>query len=181
MLSALGSIAVGVLLGTVEDTLVNYIGLLVLVPPVMSIRGAIGGAFSARLSTALHIGTIKPQLRNNTPTFKKSFTATMILTLILPIWIGVLAYIVTNLFKLDIPGGQQLSLLGFIIIAELSGLLSGFLQALVTILLSIISYRRGLDPDIVVSPILYTTGDVIGIVSLVFITQLMFSLGIGLT
>ncbi|NVM52219.1 MAG: magnesium transporter [Candidatus Helarchaeota archaeon] len=181
MLSALGSIAVGVLLGTVEHIFANFVGLLVLVPPLMSIRGAIGGSFSARLSTALHLGTVKPQLRNNTSNFKKSFIATLILTLILPIWIGGLAYLVTTFFKIDVPGGQTLSLLGFILIAELSGLLSGFLQAIITIFVSIVTYRRGLDPDVVVSPILYTTGDIIGVISLVFITQLLFISGFGLT
>ena len=181
MLSAVGSIAVGLLLGTIEHILRNFIGLLVLVPPLMSIRGAIGGSFSARLSTALHLGTVKPQLRKNTSIFKKSFTATMILTLILPIWIGVLAYLVTYFFPIEIAEGQPLSLFGFILIAELSGLLSGFLQAIVTIFLSIITYRKGLDPDVVVSPILYTTGDIIGVIALVFITQLLFTLGVGLT
>ncbi len=181
MLSAVGSIAVGLLLGTVKDVFNNLIGLLVLVPPLMSIRGAIGGAFSARLSTALHLGTIKPQLRKNTSIFKKSFLATMILTLVLPIWIGILAYLVTYFFPVKIAEGSQLSLLGFILIAELSGILSGFLQAIVTIILSIITYRKGLDPDVVVSPILYTTGDVIGVISLVFITQLLFTIGVGLT
>ncbi len=178
LLSALGSIAVGFLLGTVETIINSLPGLIVLVPPLMSIRGAIGGAFSARLSTALHLGTIKPVLRNNTSTFKKSFIATILLTAILPIWIGALSYVVTILF--DVGGGTHLSLLGFILIAELSGLLSGFLQAIITILLSTLTYRRGLDPDVTVAPIIYTTGDVIGVLSLVFITQLLVLSGVGL-
>ena len=178
LLSALGSIAVGFLLGTAETIINSLPGLIVLVPPLMSIRGAIGGAFSARLSTALHLGTIKPILRNNTTAFKKSFFATLILTAVLPLWIGALSYLVTSLF--NVGGETHLSLLGFILIAELSGLLSGFLQALVSILLSIITYRRGLDPDVVVAPIIYTTGDVIGVISLVLITQLLAISGVGL-
>ena len=178
MLSALGSIAVGFLLGTADVVFVSLPGLLILVPPLMSIRGAIGGAFSARLSTALHLGTVKPALRNNTKAFKRSFIATIILTVILPVWIGGLSYLVTYLF--NVAGGAHLSLLGFILIAELSGVLSGFLQALVTIFVSFITYRRGLDPDVVVAPILYTTGDIIGIISLVFITNILIASGIGL-
>ena len=87
----------------------------------------------------------------------------------------------TYFFPIATAEGQPLSLLGFILIAELSGLLSGFLQAIVTIFLSIITYRRGLDPDVVVAPIIYTTGDVIGVIALIFITQLLFALGVGLT
>ena len=177
ILSALGSIVVGTLLGTAETVFQSLPGLLVLVPPLMSIRGAIGGAFSARLSTALHLGTIKPVLRKNTPTFKKNFIATMFLTAIVPIWIGSLAYLVCGIF--NVGGGDYISLLGFILIAELSGLISGILQALVTVLVSVIAYRRGLDPDVVVSPILYTTGDIIGVISLVLISQLLIFAGFG--
>ena len=177
MLSALGSIAVGFLLGTVEDIFIILPGLIVLIPPLMSIRGAIGGAFSARLSTALHLGTVKPQVRNNTSNFKKSFLSAIILTAILPIWIGGLAYLVAFFFTPEILNNWN-ALLGFILIAELSGLLSGFLQALITIFLSIVTYRRGLDPDVTVSPILYTTGDLVGVISLVFITQLLILAGL---
>ncbi|NVM28765.1 MAG: magnesium transporter [Candidatus Helarchaeota archaeon] len=177
MLSALGSIAVGFLLGiAVEDIFAILPGLIVLVPPLMSIRGAIGGAFSARLSTALHLGTVKPQVRNNTSNFKKSFLAAILLTAILPIWIGGLAYLVAFFFAPEVLTWN--ALLGFILIAELSGLLSGFLQALVTIFLSIVTYRRGLDPDVTVSPILYTTGDLIGVISLVFVTALLMNAGL---
>ncbi|MHA1265959.1 MAG: magnesium transporter [Candidatus Helarchaeota archaeon] len=178
MISALGSIGVGFLLGTSDVILESLPGLLVQIPPLISIRGAIGGAFSARLSTALHLGTIKPQLRNNTANFKKSFIAIIILTIILPIWIGVLSYIVTISF--NVGAGHHLSLLGFILIAEFSSLISGFLQALVAIFLSILTYRRGLDPDMVVSPLLYTTGDIIGLFSIIFVTQALIISGIGL-
>ncbi len=175
MLSALGSIAVGLLLGTAEELFYSLPGLLIMVPPLMSIRGAIGGSFSARLSTALHLGTMKPTMRKNTTTFKKSFVATILLTIILPVWIGFLSFIVCAIFNVN--EGAYLSLLEFILIAELSGLISGFLQAVITIFASILTYRRGLDPDVVVAPILYTTGDVIGVFSLVLVSQLFLLLG----
>ncbi|MHA1276356.1 MAG: magnesium transporter [Candidatus Helarchaeota archaeon] len=169
-MSALGSIAVGLLLGTAEELFYNLPGLLIMAPPLMSIRGAIGGIFSARLSTALHLGTVKPTLRKNTAHFKESFFAVILLTIILPIWIGTLSYIVCLLFNVN--EGVYLSLLKFILIAELSGLIAGFLQAVIAIFVSILTYRRGLDPDVVSAPILYTTGDLIGVFSLVLVSQL---------
>ncbi|HUX99189.1 MAG TPA: magnesium transporter [Candidatus Deferrimicrobium sp.] len=177
MLSALGSIGAGFLLGTQTETISNLPGLLVLFPPLMAMRGTISGAFSARLSTALHLGTIKPSIRNNTSTFKKNFIFVIILVAIIPIWVGVFAFLVSSLFNVGGESGH-LSLLGFILIAEFSGILSGFLQATITILVSILTYRRGLDPDIVVSPIIFATGDFIGVLTIVFVSQLVILSGI---
>ncbi|MFH1180162.1 MAG: hypothetical protein V1710_07375, partial [Candidatus Bathyarchaeota archaeon] len=39
---------------------------LLVFPGLLSNRGAIGGLFSGRLSTGLHLGTIRPQIRGNT-------------------------------------------------------------------------------------------------------------------
>ena len=39
---------------------------LLIYPGILSIRGAIGGLYAGRLSTALHLGTIKPRIFKNT-------------------------------------------------------------------------------------------------------------------
>jgi mgtE-like transporter len=178
MLSAFGSIGAGFLLGTAKVIIQSLPGLLILIPPLMAMRGTISGAFSARLSTALHLGTIKPSIRNNTSTFKKNFIFVILLVSILPLWIGTLSYLVCTLFNVN--GGVHISLLGFILIAEISGILSGFLQAIVTIFVAIISFRRGLDPDVITGPIIFATGDLIGVFTIMFVTQILVISGIGL-
>lgn len=176
MLSGLGSIAVGYFLGTTEEIFKSLPGLLILVPPLLHIKGAIGGAFSAQLSTALHLGTIQPTLRKNTKEFKHSFTAMMILSVILPVWIGTLAYLLC--FILIGASGGYFSLLQFILIAELTSIIASAFQALIIIFSAYLTYRRGLDPDVIVSPILYMTGDATGVISLILVIYLLGSLGV---
>lgn len=55
---------------------------LALFPGILSIRGAIGGLFSGRLSTGLHLGTIKPSYTENTREFYSLFYAIVTLTLV---------------------------------------------------------------------------------------------------
>ena len=42
---------------------------LILFPGILSVRGAIGGLFSGRLSTGLHLGTVKANYTKNTKDF----------------------------------------------------------------------------------------------------------------
>ena len=65
----------GLLTGTI---ILLYLGILslekapwaiFLYPGILSVRGAIGGLFSGHLGTGLHLGSIKPVLRQNTNDF----------------------------------------------------------------------------------------------------------------
>ncbi|RJS88199.1 hypothetical protein CW705_09400, partial [Candidatus Bathyarchaeota archaeon] len=56
--------------------------LIMIYPSIISMRGVIGGFFSGRLSTALHLGTIRPTLLNNTRDFKILIFSVIILTVL---------------------------------------------------------------------------------------------------
>ncbi|NIU81987.1 MAG: hypothetical protein GWN31_00540, partial [Candidatus Thorarchaeota archaeon] len=49
-------------------------------PAILSGRGIIGGLFTGRLSTALHLGTIFPRVFENTKNFRMLFKAIITLT-----------------------------------------------------------------------------------------------------
>ncbi|MFN4133259.1 MAG: magnesium transporter, partial [Candidatus Hadarchaeales archaeon] len=57
-------------------------------------------------------------------------------------------------------------------IATASSLLSGVILAFLTALISIISYRHGLDPDNIVAPLIATVGDYLTILC-IFITVIL--------
>ena len=52
-----------------------------LFPPILTIRGGIGGIFSGNLATMLHLGLIKPQVRDNTPVYRQLISASFAITL----------------------------------------------------------------------------------------------------
>ena len=61
---------------------------LIIYPGILSIRGAIGGLFSGRLSTALHLGTIKPRLMGNTSEAYTLLNTVNALTLMSALFMG---------------------------------------------------------------------------------------------
>lgn len=95
---------------------------IVLYPCILSMRGAIGGVFSGRLSTGLHLGTVNPKFIGNTRDFYLLFSSVVALTLESSILIGFSAFVfglllwnasLTSLFEIlsVIVGTMSLSLL----------------------------------------------------------------------
>jgi mgtE-like transporter len=130
---------------------------LALYPALISIR-IINGLLSGRLSTALHLGTIYPRFSGNTKNFHKLFHAIIVLTLVTSLTVSLISlffgYLLLGITLADFPA---------ILSVMVSTLAIGLLFSLVTIKVAFVSFKRGLDPDIVVYPIIST-------VAIIFIT-----------
>jgi mgtE-like transporter len=132
----------------------------VIYPPILSARGVIGGLFCGRLSTALHLGTIQPRLFGNTKSFYLLFQAIVIMTFEASLMMSLIA----ALFR------------GF---GEFLGLINVFMATLalalivispLTLAVSFISFKHGLDPDIILYPIESTVADIL--ITSIYITVL---------
>jgi mgtE-like transporter len=142
---------------------------LVIYPGILSIRGAIGGLYSGRLSTALHLGTIKPRLFGNTEEAYVLFNTVNTLTLVSALLMGsfgsLVGVVVTGTPLREFP------VIMSVIVASMG--LSILVISPLTFWVSVISYRRGLDPDVLVYPVVSTLADLIitglyiGVLSLV--------------
>ncbi|MGA3058826.1 MAG: magnesium transporter [Candidatus Bathyarchaeia archaeon] len=155
-----------------------------LYPALISTR-VINGLLSGRLSTALHLGTINPQFLGNTKSFHKLIHAIIVLTLVTSLTVSLislfLGYLLWNITFANFPS---------IVMVMVSTLAIGLLFSLVTIKLAFISFKRGLDPDVVVYPIISTAASIfitlcfIGVLNLFFFLHYLGSLvivAIGLT
>lgn len=142
---------------------------LVIYPGILSIRGAIGGLYAGRLGTALHLGTIKPRLFGNTEDAYVLFNTVNTLTLISALLMGSLGSIV-GVVVTGTPPSEFFAILS-VIVTSMG--LSILVISPLTFWISVVSYRRGLDPDILVYPIVSTLADIvitmiyIGVLSLV--------------
>jgi len=132
----------------------------VIYPPILSARGVIGGLFCGRLSTALHLGTIQPRLFGNTKSFYLLFQAIVIMTFEASLMMSLIA----ALFR------------GF---GEFLGLINVFMATMalalivispLTLTVSFMSFKRGLDPDIILYPIESTVADLL--ITSIYITVL---------
>ena len=122
---------------------------------ILSAKGVISGLLSGRLGTALHLGTIYPRFFNNTKSFYKLIHEIVVMTFFVGIVMTSLSVIVGSAFW-----GVTLaeSLDGVIVVLATMAL--GLTLTLVTIKVAFVTFNRGLDPDIVVYPIMSTAADV---------------------
>jgi mgtE-like transporter len=152
---------------------------LVLYPALISAR-IINGLLSGRLSTALHLGTINPKFSGNTKTFHKLIHAIIVLTLVTSLTVSVISLFFGYLI-LGIPISDFPAILSVII----STLAIGLVFSLVTIKVAFFSFKRGLDPDIVVYPVIATSASVfvtlcyVGVLNLFFFLSLLGKLTVG--
>jgi mgtE-like transporter len=141
---------------------------LALYPTLISTR-VISGLLSGRLSTALHLGTIYPRFSGNTKSFYKLIDAIIVLTLVTSLTVSLI-----SLFFGYLLWGITLADFSAIVSVMVATLAIGLLFSLVTIKVAFVSFKRGLDPDIVVYPIISTTVSIfitlcyIGVLNLFF-------------
>ncbi|MFB0558330.1 MAG: magnesium transporter [Candidatus Bathyarchaeia archaeon] len=130
---------------------------LVVYPGILSIRGAIGGVYSGRLGTALHLGTIRPTFRDNTKESMTLLSSIITLTLISGLILGIVASLFLYFFVKVSTHDVLLTIL--VIVATMA--VSILVISPITYVISIFSFKKGLDPDVIVYPIMSTVADVI--------------------
>jgi len=135
--------------------LIGHPEALALIPSMGALRGAIVTSMAARVSTQLHLGTLEPGTREIL-----SVEGGRVLALAMAA--GIYAGIVTSIFT-GLPG----SLLVFI--AFLSGAAAILVLAPAAAWLAAWGFRKGLDPDSTLAPLLTVLGDMTTVPSLVVV------------
>jgi len=129
----------------------------IIYPPILSARGVIGGLFCGRLSTGLHLGTVQPSFSKNTRSFYLLLHATVVLTLEASILMGLIAAALFTWLK---------SVLTPELFRILTVVMSTMALALIVIsplaiTASFLSFKHGLNPDIVLYPVESTLADLL--------------------
>lgn len=151
--------------GVIAGTIVAYfLGIFqsfpwafIIYPPILSARGVIGGLFCGRLSTGLHIGTVQPRFSKNTRSFYLLLHATVVLTFEASILMGLIA---ATIFTLSRSGSTPEFFSILIVVMSTMGL-SLVLISPLAIVASFLSFKHGLDPDIVLYPVESTIADLL--------------------
>ena len=131
-------------------------GLLLLLPAFLATRGGVYGSLGARLSTGLHQGIIEPRFRPDRR-LTNAVVASFLNGMTVSVFIAAVTYATLALFG---DGGSLFQLVGVMVVA---GFLSAVLMISVLIAVIFVGYRRGLDPDNVIGPVVTTLGDVFGV------------------
>jgi mgtE-like transporter len=153
LVATIGTLIAGIVLGGITDTLQRLPGLMVLVPAAIAIRGNIFGALASRLGTTIHAGLFEPTRAREGVLYQNIYAAT-VLSLTVSLLLAVLAKSLSVAFGL-----VTMSVLDFVVIAMVGGVLASIFVAIFSVFLSIRAYRRGWDLDSVAAPLITASGD----------------------
>src|SRR4030042_636749 len=145
-----------------------------LYPAILSAKGVSHGLLSGRLGTALHLGTVHPRFFNNTKSFYELIHATIVMTLVVSVVMSLISLVFGSLFW-GATFADSLDIVAVVVATMALGLTLSF----VTIKVAFVTFKRGLDPDIVVYPIMSTVADLFITLCYILIlnTFFLFSLG----
>jgi len=162
-LCVLIEIFAGTILQGGQNILLKIPIFLISIPVINSVGGNIGSILGARLASGLHVGYITLDIKDKK--MHENFITSIFLGLIT---YGILAIIIyyVALFS-DIS--MDIGLIEFILIILSVGILLIFIVSFASILTAFLSFKRGLDPDDFVAPVVTTVGDTMGIILLFFI------------
>ena len=174
LICALGDLFAGIVLGKMTFFLETFPGLLVIIPGAIGMRGNIFGSFASRLSTNLHIGMISPkfelseQLNNN-------IVSSFVLTLILSLFLAIMAKVLCMVMHFE-----SVSLIDFILISIIAGVISNLIMLPVTMIISFKSFKHGWDPDNITTPIIAAVGDLFTLPAIIISVMILSYLGFNL-
>ena len=155
LLCSIGDYISGLFLDLFRGVISSAPIILALLPAASDARGDVYSSYGSRLGTLLHIGTAKRYMR-------EELTAILVLIIGVNLWIGSLVSLIYWM-----TSRQFLGVVDVAFLALLSAFLGALFMLPATTVLAVYSFRRGLDPDNVVSPIATLFGDMVTIPSLV--------------
>jgi len=149
IISIIGDILAGIILTILILPFKSFLILILIVPALLSMRGNISGPFIARTSRDLIIGEL------NTKSWIENVLATYALSIVIAFLIGLFGNLLNYFFVrvFIITSGI------LILIPIISILLTLSISIPFSTFLNIIVFRRGLDPNNVVNPIMTAVDD----------------------
>ena len=167
VLSTVAGFIAGLTLSGIGDTLTALPGLIILIPAAVGMRGTIFGAIGARLGTTNAAGTFEVSFSKEGVLYQNVYVA-VVTTFGSALWLAVLAKVAASAF-----GQPSVSIWSLITISVVGGALGSVFILLVTVGLSILSYRRGWDLDSVSTPMVTALGDMVTLPTLYLATFLV--------
>jgi len=170
IICAFADIFAGIYLTKMIDFLILLPGILTMLPATIDMRGNIYASMGSRLSTGLHTGEITPSLRDS-KLIAENVYSSLIQTVTMATVIAFFAMLGGFLI-----GNQTIGFIHLFFISLFASLVAAIGLIVTTILVAVFSFKKGLDPDNMSSPLIASIGDILNVVSLFAVGILSFSL-----
>jgi mgtE-like transporter len=155
---------------TIEKRFSSFLAfpaLLVLVPPFLEDSGSLGAILSARVATKLHLGTLDPS-RKSLRAISEDVLLVYVYAVPVFFFLGISANIASAIAGLAGPGVPEL-----IGVSMLAGAFATTFAVLIGYYSALAAYRLGLDPDSHGIPIVTSSLDLLGALSLILAIVLL--------
>jgi mgtE-like transporter len=166
-LSSAGELVAGIALAGIAGIMNELVGLAVLIPAAIGMRGAIFGAMGSRLSTAIQTGLFSFNLRRGV--LAENVQAAAVLSLISGVFLAFMARLLCDFLGVR----TELSVFDYVVISTVGGALAGVLLLGITVLVARLSVARGWDMDNIAAPMITASGDILTLPALVVATYLI--------
>ena len=166
-LSSTGELVAGLALAGIAGILDELVGLAVLIPAAIGMRGAIFGAMGSRLSTAIQTGLFSFNLRRGV--LAENVQAAAVLSLVSGIFLAFMARLLCDFLGVR----TELSVFDYVVISTVGGVLAGVLLLGITVVVARVSVARGWDMDNIAAPMITACGDILTLPALVVATFLI--------
>ncbi len=164
MISLTGGVFAGALLLLFSGALEKLPGLLILLPGFLELRGSVSGALSARLSSGLLLGVLKPRWGGRV--LRGNVVAALAIAFVAA---GVLAGLAYGLSS-ALFGAADLRIFA---VALLAVAVTSVIEVPVTVGATYWLFRKGHDPNDVMGPYVTMMGDVLSVVSLLIAVEVL--------
>jgi mgtE-like transporter len=151
----------GQMLNSYEDILIAIPTLLMIVPVINGIGGNIGSILGARIASGMHMGIIDADLHGKE--LKRNVISALILGIISYTSLALFVMLIAPFVGISVDS-EFLPKIGLIMIG--AGLMLTIVLTVATLIFARLSFKRGLDPDNIITPIVTTLGDLLGIICL---------------
>ena len=166
-LSSTGELVAGIALAGIAGILDELIGLAVLIPAAIGMRGAIFGAMGSRLSTAIQTGLFSLKLRRGV--LAENVQAAAILSLISGVFLAFAARLLCEFLGVR----TELSIFDYVVISTIGGMIAGVLLLGITVVVARLSVEREWDMDNIAAPMITAFGDILTLPAIVVATLLI--------
>ena len=151
----------GIVSGTIANLAMNtqmIKWILLLYGPLLAARGDIA-VLAGKLGTGLHLGTVKPTFRKNTPVYRSLVASTLTIAMLDAFLVGIVTYIM-NLLIFPV-GVKVLNPTFFFVIPMLVMTVAALISTQITSAVSFFTYKKGLNPDVYVVPVMSTVNNIL--------------------
>ncbi len=166
-LSSTGELVAGLALAGIAGIMNELVGLAVLIPAAIGMRGAIFGAMGSRLSTAIQTGLFSFSLRRGV--LAENIQAAAVLSLISGVFLAFMARLLCDFLGVR----TELSVFDYVVISTVGGVIAGVLLLGITVLVARVSVAREWDMDNIAAPMITAFGDILTLPALVVATYLI--------